>query len=88
MEQFRDERVKDLATKHFLIGLEAMFSELFKGMMENGSLKKDDPKMLSLAYTSPISALIHLCDREPAKEEESLKTIKEYAEHFVRTYGV
>lgn len=88
MEQFRDERVKNLATKHFLIGLEAMFSELFKGMMENGSLKKDDPKMLSLAYTSPISALIHLCDREPEKEKESLKTIKEYAQHFVKTYGV
>ena len=88
MEQFRDERVKDLATKHFLTSLEAIFTKLFKEMMENGSLKKDDSKMLALAYTSPISALIHLCDREPAKEEESLKTIKEYAEHFVRTYGV
>ena len=87
MEQFRDERVKDLATKHFLTSLEAIFTKLFKEMMENGSLKKDDSKMLALAYTSPISALIHLCDREPAKEEEALKTIKEFAEHFVKTYG-
>ena len=88
MEQFRDERVKELATKHFLTGLETMFAELFKGMMENGSLKKDDPKMLALAYTSPVSALIHLCDREPEKEQEILKTIKDFAEHFVEIYGL
>ena len=56
-------------------------------MMENGSLKNDDPKMLSLAYTSPISALIHLCDREPEKEKEVLKKIKDFSEHFVNTYG-
>ena len=87
MEQFRDERVKELATKHFLTGLEAMFTELFKGMMKNGSLKKDDPKILALAYTSPISSLIHLCDREAEKEEEALKIIKEFSEHFAKTYG-
>ena len=88
MEQFRDERIKELATKHFLTGLEAMFAEVFKGMMANGSLKKDDPKMLALAYTAPISSLIHLCDREPEKEKEVLKTIKEFAKHFVKTYEV
>ena len=88
MEQFRDERVKTLASQHFLTGLEAMFTEVFQGMMENGSLKKDDPRMLALAYTSPVSALIQLCDREPEKEKEVLKTIREYAEHFTGTYGV
>ena len=87
MEQFRDERIKELATKHFLTGLEAMFTEIFEGMMANGSLKKDNPKMLALAFTSPISSLIHLCDREPEKEKEILKTIKEFAKHFVKTYG-
>ena len=88
MEQFRDDRIKKLATKHFLTGLETMFAEVFKGMMANGSLKKDDPKMLALAYTAPISSLIHLCDREPEKEKEVLKTIKEFAKHFVKTYEV
>ncbi len=88
MEQFRDERIRDLASKHFLTGLAAMFTEVFKGMMENGSLKADDPQMLALAYTSPVSALIQLCDREPDKEKEVLETIRAYAEHFVRTYGV
>ena len=35
IEQFRDDRARDLATKHFLTGLRDMFTPLFAGMMEN-----------------------------------------------------
>ena len=36
-----------------------------------GLLRKDDLKMLAFLYTTPISALIYLCDREPEKTEEA-----------------
>ena len=88
IEQFRDERARDLATKHFLIGLTEMFTKLFEGMMEKGLLRRDDPAMLAFAYTAPISALIHLCDREPEKTEEATKQIEAFSRHFVRTYGM
>ena len=87
IEQFRDERARELATKHFLTGLTDMFTRLFRGMMDKGLLRKDDPKMLAFAYTSPISALIHLCDREPEKTEETLEQVEAFSRHFVRTYG-
>ncbi len=87
IEQFRDERARDLATKHFLTGLTDMFTRLFRGMMDKGLLRDDDPKMLAFAYTSPISALIHLCDREPEKTEETLKQVEAFSRHFIRTYG-
>ena len=67
LEQFRDDRARDLATKHFLTGLTEMFTYIFSGMMEKGLIRRDDPEMLAFAYTAPISALIHLCDREPEK---------------------
>ena len=87
IEQFRDERARNLATKHFLTGLTDMFTRLFRGMMDKGLLRDDDPKMLAFAYTSPISALIHLCDREPEKTEETLEQVEAFSRHFVRTYG-
>ena len=87
LEQFRDDRAKDLATKHFLTGLTEMFTQIFTGMMEKGVLRKDDPKMLAFAYTAPISALIHLCDREPGKTEDALKQAEEFSRHFIRIYG-
>ena len=88
LEQFRDIRARELATKHFLTGLTDMFTRIFTGMMEKGVLRKDDPAMLAFAYTAPISALIHLCDREPEKTDEALAQIEAFSRHFIATYGV
>ena len=87
IEQFRDERARDLATKHFLTGLTSMFTQLFSGMMDKGLLRRDDPAMLAFAYTAPISALIHLCDREPEKTDEAITQIEAFSRHFIKTYG-
>ena len=86
IEQFRDERARDLATKHFLTGLTDMFTPLFAGMMDKGLLRRDDPAMLAFAYTAPISALIHLCDREPERTGEAMQKIEAFSRHFIETY--
>ena len=88
IEQFRDERARDLATKHFLTGLQDMFTPIFTGMMEKGLLREDDPSMLAFAYTAPISALIHLCDREPDKVDEALVKVEAFSRHFIKTRGL
>ncbi len=87
LEQFRDGHARELATKHFLTGLTEMFTHIFAGMMDKGSLRRDDPAMLAFAYTTPISALIHLCDREPDKKEAALAKVEAFSRHFVRVYG-
>ena len=87
LEQYRDVRARELATKHFLTGLTDMFTHVFTGMMDKGLLRKDDPKMLAFAYTAPISALIHLCDREPEKAEDAMKQAEAFSRHFIKTYG-
>jgi hypothetical protein len=87
LEQFRDARARELATKHFLTGLTDMFARIFTGMMDKDLLRKDDPEMLAFAYTAPISALIHLCDREPEKTEEAIKQVEAFSRHFIKAYG-
>ena len=87
IEQFRDERARELATKYFLTGLKDMFAPLFAGMMDKGLLRRDDPAMLAFAYTAPISALIHLCDREPDKTTEAIAQVEAFSRHFIRIYG-
>ena len=88
IEQFRDERARDLATKHFLTGLKDMFTPIFRGMMDKGLIRREDPAMVAFAYTAPISALIHMCDREPEKTEEMMAQVEAFIQHFIRTYGV
>ena len=88
LEQYRDARACELATKHFLTGLTEMFTHIFTGMMDKGLLRKDDPTMLAFVYTAPISALIHLCDREPEKTEDAIRKIEAFSRHFIATYGM
>ena len=87
IEQFRDKRARDLATRHFLTGLTEMFTRLFASMMDRGLLRRDDPDMLAFAYTAPISSLIHLCDREPERTGEAMARIEAFSRHFIKTYG-
>ena len=46
-----------------------------------------DPEMLAFAYTAPISALIHLCSREPEKTDDAIAQIEAFSRHFIRVYG-
>ena len=87
IEQFRDARARDLATKYFLTGLAEMFTQIFAGMMDKGLLRRDDPWMLAFAYTAPITALIHLCDREPEKADEAMAQAEAFSRYFVTIYG-
>ena len=88
LEQFRDQRACELATKHFLTGLTDIFTHIFVGMMDKGLLRKDDPRMLAFSYTTPISALIYLCDREPEKTADAIAQIEAFSRHFIKVYGV
>lgn len=85
-EQFHDERVCRLATKHFLGGTQRMFTEIFKEMMAVGLLKKDDPEMLAFLYTSPVTSLIQLCTREPERQAEVMGKIEEFVKYFIDTH--
>ena len=87
IEQFRDDRARDLATKHFLTGLTDMFTRIFEGMMEKELLRREDPGMLAFAYTAPVTVLIHLCDREPERTDEVMERIEAFSRHFMKIYG-
>ena len=86
-EQFHDERVKALATKHFVSDTKEIFKQIFEKMIASGLLKDEDADMLALTFTAPITSLIHYCDREPEKESEIMDRIERSVKHFIRAYG-
>ena len=63
-----------------------MFTPVIQGMMDKGILRGDDPAMLAFAYTAPVSALIHQCDRQPDKIPEMMGMIEEFSRYFIKTY--
>lgn len=87
-EQFRDVKTRDYANKYFLYRNEEMFTSIFEEMMERGVIKKCDPKILAFAYTTPIAALIHLCDRDPDREDEAVQKLEAFVKMFIDEYEV
>ena len=87
-EQFHDERVCRLATKHFLLGTQRMFTVIFKEMMAEGLMKEGNPEMLAFLYTAPVTSLVQLCTREPERQGEVMGQIEEFVKYFIETYSI
>lgn len=86
LEQYRDERAARLATLHFITVPKEIFQEIFTEMMSSGSMKPGDAELRALSFTAPISALVHMCDREPEKKEQILLGIRDFAVCFAEEY--
>ena len=84
MEQFRNPYIAGIASRHSIDGIQEMYRKIFQGMMDEGVIKQADSRMLSVLFASPITLLIQMCDREPEREEEALKQIREFFDSFVK----
>ena len=85
-EQFRNERISEVTTKHQLDGIQGMFVKIIKGMMDAEIVVKDDPKLLAVELTAPAVLEIARSDRQPQCEEECLECIERHLQHFCDVY--
>ena len=69
-EQFRNERISEVTTRHQLDGIQRMFAKIIRGMMDEGIVVKDDPKLLAVELTAPAVLQIAKSDRQTQGEEE------------------
>ncbi|MDO4490201.1 MAG: helix-turn-helix domain-containing protein [Lachnospiraceae bacterium] len=88
MEQFRNDRCRQMTTYHTCVAVEAMNTVFFRHLLELGKVKKMDPELLAFEFTAPVSILIQLVDREPEKEPEVWEKIRAHMEHFIQEYGI
>ena len=85
-EQFRNERISEVTTRHQLDGIQRMFAKIIKGMMDEGIIKNDDPELLAVELTAPAVLQIAKSDRQPQCEEECMEYIEKHLQHFCRVY--
>lgn len=88
LEQFRSKRIAALTTKYNIESVQGLYCHVFQAMMDNGTMRKNDPVLLSMSFAAPVSLLIQMCDREPEREHEAMKRIEEYFRYFAEENGV
>lgn len=86
IEQFRSDMMKHQTTIHQYTNINDQFTRIMKNLIKNGSIAENDPALLALEFSSVITVLIQLSDREPEKSGEVLKLIERHIDHFIDTY--
>lgn len=86
VEQFRSVDFSESATRHFVINHETVYTGIFKKMMDEGLMISGNPKIYALQFIAPVTLLIQICDRDPGRKDEVLKTIEEHMDVFIERY--
>ena len=85
-EQFRNERISEVTTRHQLDGIQGMFAKIIKGMIDVGIVKNDDPALLAAELTAPAVLQIARSDRQTQCEKECMEYIEKHLRHFCKIY--
>lgn len=85
-EQFRNERLAEITTRHQLYGIQNMYRKILESMMDKDLIIKDDPDQLAMELTAPAVLLLSGADRQPQRAEEFLKKIEDHIRHFCGFY--
>ena len=85
-EQFRNERISEVTTRHQIDGIQRMYAKIIKGMMDAGIVIKDDPMLLAVELTAPAVLQIARSDRQPQYEKECMEYIEKHLRHFCKIY--
>ena len=85
-EQFRNERLAEITTRHQMDGIQKMYQSIIEGMMRKGILAKGNSALLALEITAPVVILLSKVDRQPNSKKESLEIIRKHLQHFFETY--
>ena len=88
MEQYRNEMLSKLTTKHQLTYLQDFYASLFQKMMDAGKMVKGDADIIALEFIAPITLMVQMVDREPDKKEEAFKTMDKHMDLFLKRYEV
>ena len=87
IEQFHD---KDLAAVYQsqYYDMPLSYQGMLLGLMAAlGILITDNVPIMTLHFYAPIYLLLTVCDREPKREKEALKTLEEHLRQFDKLYG-
>lgn len=85
-EQFRNDRLAEITTRHQLYGIQRMYARIIEAMMNEGLFIRDDPEMLAVELTAPAVLLIARADRQPQCEKEILDSMERHIRHFCAVY--
>lgn len=87
IEQFGNPELAETYMNMY-VDMPLSYQGMLLGMLvQSGFLKTDNVHVMALHFYAPIYMLLTVCDRDPSREEETLKLLDEHIKQFNRIYG-
>lgn len=87
IEQFSNSELADIYSKLY-VDDPLSYQNMLLGMVAAaGLLNTDNVEIMTLHFYAPIYFLLTLCDRDPSREPQALKTLDEHIKQFNKLYG-
>ncbi len=87
IEQFHDKKLAAAYMKQYVDDPLSYQGMLFGLMVSAGVLQTENVEIMTLHFYAPIYMLLTICDREPEREEEALKTMEAHIRQFNKLYA-
>ena len=87
IEQFHDKQLADVYMKQYVDDPLSYQGMLLGLMVSAGVLPTEDVEIMTLHFYAPIYMLLTICDREPKREAEALKTMEAHIRQFNKLYS-
>ena len=87
IEQFHDKQLADVYMKQYVDDPLSYQGMLLGLMVSTGVLQTEDVEIMTLHFYAPIYMLLTICDREPKREAEALKTMEAHIRQFNKLYS-
>ena len=87
IEQFHDKKLADVYMKQYVDDPLSYQGMLLGLMVSAGVLQAENVEIMTLHFYAPIYMLLTICDREPEREAEALKTMEAHIRQFNRLYA-
>jgi len=87
IEQFHDKKLADTYMKQYADDPLSYQGMLFGLMVAAGILHTDNVEIMTLHFYAPIYMLLTICDRDPEREQEALKTLDAHIRQFNALYA-
>ena len=87
IEQFSNSELADIYSKLYVDDPLSYQSMLLGMVAAAGLLNTDNVEIMTLHFYAPIYFLLTVCDRDPSREPQALKTLDEHIKQFNKLYG-
>ena len=87
IEQFHNKELADTYMRQYMDDPMFYFTSLLNQAVDQGVLQTDNVEVMTLQFYAPFYLLMTVCDRDPEREPESIRILKEHILQFNKLYG-